>query len=275
MLTGLTSWSLGQDVYRDDARSLTTVEKGYGGVLYVDPGSGNSVNVSIGRQTVTLNDGFLVHFVRGSANIGARGATYLGPRTANDFSVVVDGRVGPFSFKAFHIDPNELRLVDGRTTFTGLNLRYRITPTLSIDGTVITVPKTASTFVLPGGVRVTRESLRTTAGHIRWMNAGGVEGLWLASEIAHQTSDRLPMQAWAGYGLIGYQAARLPWSPSLSYRFSYATGDDPNTGATSASIRCSRPGSATGCRASASASSRPIRTSRSTGFSSTSCRCRR
>jgi hypothetical protein len=56
-----------------------------------------------------------------------------------------------------------------------------------------------------------------------------VEGLWLASELAHQTSDRFPMSAFAGYGLIGYQAATLPWSPSLSYRYSHATGDDPRT----------------------------------------------
>ncbi len=37
------------------------------------------------------------------------------------------------------------------------------------------------------------------------------------------------MSAYAAYGLIGYQAAHLPWSPSLSYRLSYASGDNPNS----------------------------------------------
>ncbi|MCP2937172.1 hypothetical protein NK983_31225, partial [Salmonella enterica subsp. enterica serovar Typhimurium] len=36
-MTALTSWSLGQDIYRNDPRSLTSVEKAYLGLLYVDP----------------------------------------------------------------------------------------------------------------------------------------------------------------------------------------------------------------------------------------------
>lgn len=228
-LTGLTSWSLGQDFFRADRRSVTGIEKAYGGLLYVDPDTGNSFNVSLGRQTVTLNDGFLIHFVRGAANAGLRGASYIGARTANDFSAVADGRFGPWSFKAFYIDPNELPLVDSRSTFAGLNLRYAITPTLSIDASWITVPRSTSTFATPDGRRLPREGLQTVAGHLRWNRAFGVDGLWFASEIAHQTHDRYAMSAWAGYGLIGYQAARLPWSPSLSYRYAYATGDDPAT----------------------------------------------
>lgn len=228
-LTGITSWSIGQDIYRADPRSVTGVEKAYAGLLYIDPVSGGSLNVSLGRQNVTLNDGFLIHFVRGSANIGSRGGLYLGPRNANDVSVVADGSLGPLSFKSFYIDPNELPLVDSRSTFAGFNLRYQITPTLSIDGSVITIPQSDSTFAAPGGVRLPREGLRTLAGHIRWTRAFGVDGLWLAGEFAHQTSDRMPMEAMAGYALIGYQAAGLPWSPSLSYRYSHATGDDPRT----------------------------------------------
>jgi hypothetical protein len=37
------------------------------------------------------------------------------------------------------------------------------------------------------------------------------------------------MDAWAGYGTIGWLARDLPWTPSLSYRFSHLTGDDPAT----------------------------------------------
>lgn len=228
-LTGLTSWSLGQDFFRADARSITGVEKAYGGLLYVDPATGNSLNLSLGRQTVTLNDGFLIHFVRGAANAGVRGASYIGARTANDFSVVADGRMGPWSFKAFYIDPNELPLVDSRSTFAGLNLRYAITPTLSVDASYITVPRSTSTSATPDGRRLPREGLQTLAGGLRWNQAFGVEGMWLASEIAHQTHDRYAMSAWAGYGLIGYQAVHLPWSPSLSYRYAYASGDNPAT----------------------------------------------
>jgi hypothetical protein len=228
-LTGITSWSLGQDIYRADARSITGVEKAYAGLLYIDPNTGGSLNVSVGRQNFTLNDGFLIHFVRGSGNIGQRGGTYLGPRNASAFSAIADGTLGPWSFKAFYIDPNELPLVDSRTTFAGLNLRYQITPTLSVDGSFIAIPESGASLQAPGGVRLPKEGLRTIAGHVRWNNAFQVEGLWLGSELAHQTSDRFAMSAWSGYGLIGYQAAHLPWSPSLSYRYSHASGDNPRT----------------------------------------------
>jgi hypothetical protein len=37
------------------------------------------------------------------------------------------------------------------------------------------------------------------------------------------------MAAQAGYAWMGYQAGKLPWRPALSYRYSFFTGDDPNT----------------------------------------------
>jgi hypothetical protein len=228
-LTALSSWSLGQDIYRDDPRSVTGIEKAYAGLLYVDPARGHSLNVSAGRQNVTLNDGFLVHFVRGSANIGPRGGTYLGPRNASDFAVVLDGRAGPWSLKAFYIDPNELGTLESGSTFAGLNLRYDFSRDFAVDGTVIRIPRSNSAYANPFGLDLPREGLATLAAHARWTRALGVEGLWVAGEVAHQSHDDYAMSAWAGYGLVGYRAAGLPWMPSLSYRYSAFSGDDPAT----------------------------------------------
>ncbi len=129
-MTALTSWSLGQDIYRNDPRLSRALKRPIS-ACSMSIRSGNSFNVSAGRQNVTLNDGWLVHFVRGSANIGARAGTYLGPRNANDFSVVADATIGRWSLKAFYIDPSELPLVDTRSTFAGANVRYAVTPSLS------------------------------------------------------------------------------------------------------------------------------------------------
>jgi hypothetical protein len=228
-LTALTSWSVGQDIYRNDTRTWTDIERAYGGLLFVDPETGNSFNISAGRQNVTLNDGWLVHFVRGNANIGKRGGTYLGPRNANDFSVVADAKLGPWTAKAFWIDPDELPGIDSRASYLGANLRYTFRPGLSFDASYITVARSTGSLVAPGGVRLPREGLRTYAGHVRWERPFGADGFWLASEMAHQDHERFRMSAYAAYVLVGYQAAHLPWSPSLSYRFSYASGDNPNS----------------------------------------------
>jgi hypothetical protein len=229
-LTALTSWSVGQDIYRNDTRTWTDLERAYAGLLYVDPETGNSFNISAGRQNVTLNDGWLVHFVRGNANIGKRGGTYLGPRNANDFSVVADAKLGPWTAKAFWIDPDELPGIDSRASYLGANLRYTFRPGLSLDATYITVARSTGSLIAPGGVRLPREGLRTYAGHLRWERPFGADGFWLASEFAYQDHERFRMSAYAAYGLIGYQATHLPWSPSLSYRLSYASGDNPNSG---------------------------------------------
>lgn len=228
-LTALTSWSFGQDIYRNDTRGWTDIERAYAGLLYVDPVTGNSANISAGRQNVTLNDGWLVHFVRGNANIGKRGGTYLGPRNANDASVVADAKLGPCTAKAFWIDPDELPGIDSRAGYLGGNLRYTFRPGLSFDATYITVARSTGSLIAPGGIRLPREGLRTYAGHIRWERPFGTDGVWLASEFAYQDHARFRMSAYAAYGLIGYQAAHLPWSPSLSYRLSYASGDDPGS----------------------------------------------
>lgn len=226
-VTALTSWSFGQDIYRNDPRVVTRAEKAYAGFLYVDPDKWFSV--SVGRQNLTVNDGFLVHFVRGSSNAGARGGLYLGPRNANDMSVSIDGRAGAWSWKGFYIDPDELSNLESKTTFLGLNVRHTFGPDFYMDGTVLGIPRSVSHYANPQKNDLPREGLITAAAHMRWRNPVDIKGVWLESEIAHQSHARYAMSAFAAYGLAGYMASDLPWTPSISYRLAYASGDNPTT----------------------------------------------
>ncbi len=227
--TAIASWSLGQDIFRNDTRVIGRLEKAYAGILYVDPLTGASLNFSAGRQNVTLNDGFLIHFVRGSSNAGARGGLYLGPRNANDFSAVADVSVGRWTLKGFHIDPNELEFLESRSQFSGVNLRYALTPDISADASYIRITGSKTMFPNPAGASLPKSGINTYAGHVRWRNALGLRGLWIGTEVAFQNHSDRPMAAWAGYGLIGYRAAALPWTPSLSYRYATFSGDNPAT----------------------------------------------
>jgi hypothetical protein len=228
-VTGLTSTTQGPDIFRGDDREFTALEKAYAGLLWVDPDADWSANLSIGRQNVTLNDGFLVHFVRGSANAGPRAASFIGARNANDFSTVFDWSAEQWAFKAFYIDPNELEFLESGSTFLGANLRFSPTPQLSFDATLLTIPSSESRFAAPGGVRLPREDLMTLAGHARWTKAFGIDGLWLESEFGHQTHPDYDLSAWAGYGLVGWRDTDGLWTPSISYRLSAFSGDDPST----------------------------------------------
>lgn len=225
-LTGMKTWTLGDDIFRSDNRDFDAIEKAYAGLLYADRASRNYAKLGIGRQTFTLNDGFLVNMVRGSVNAGDRGASYLGPRLANEFSVLADGRFGAWGFNAFYIDPSELDGSDTGTSFLGGNIRYRVNDDVSADGTLMTV--LTSETVYAGSDDVAREGLNTVAGHLLWKNLAA-DGVFLESEFGHQWHPDFDVSAWAGYGTIGYIARQAKWTPSLSYRYAVFSGDDPDT----------------------------------------------
>lgn len=227
-VTGMKTWSIGQDIFRDDTRNFDQIEKGYAGLLYADAGTRNRAKLSVGRQTYTLNDGFLVNLVKGSANAGDRGATYLGPRLANDFSVLADARFGKWGFAAFYIDPNELEALESESTFLGANVAYRVTDNLALDATVMTIPHSESLYANPQGLTLQREGTSTLAAHVLWKRIA-FDGVWFEGELAHQFNPDYAMNAWAGYGTIGYIARDLPWTPSISYRYASFSGDDPDT----------------------------------------------
>jgi hypothetical protein len=228
-ITGMATWSLGQDFIADQTRTYHDIEKAYAGLLYANRDTRTVAKLSAGRQTFTLNDGFLVNMVRGSANGGDRGAAYLGPRLASDFSVLANGRIGKAAYNLFYIDPNEIETRETDSTFLGANAKYNINDNLALDATVITIPTSLSTYANPNGLNLPREGLNTVSGHLKWRNLLGLDGAWFEGEAAHQSHPDYAMSASAYYGTLGYIARKAPWTPSISYRYAYFSGDDPNT----------------------------------------------
>lgn len=230
---GALSWiavsSAGRDIFRDDTRSTFNIEKGYAGLAYVAPDGSFNGSLSAGRQTFTLNDGFLISQFGSQSNAGPRPGVYLAPRTTLDNSVLARGSWGRWTLQGFYLDPNEYEPIESNTRLAGANLRYTVTPSFYGDATVFTVLNSDTRYSLPDGRTANREGLTTVAGHLRWADAAVAKGVWLESELAHQTSTSVPMNAWAGYGTVGYLASSLPWTPSLSYRLSIFTGDNPRT----------------------------------------------
>jgi hypothetical protein len=221
--------STGQDIFRDDTRSSLDVEKAYLGYVWSDPDRQRSVNLSVGRQNFTLNDGFLISQFGSQWNAGPRPGVYLAPRTTHDFAALATVRAGAWTATAFYLDPNEYEPLESGTTLAGLTLRHAFTEQAHADVTVIHAPESATRYGAPAGPVGTRAGLTTIAGHLRWADRERAPGWWAEAELAHQTHADFDMDAWAGYATLGYIARDLPWSPSLSYRHSVFTGDDPDT----------------------------------------------
>jgi hypothetical protein len=227
--TFVTAMSAGQDIFRDDARATTNVEKLYAGLLYVGPDGGPRINVSAGRQNFTLNDGWLVAQYGSQSNAGPRPGIYLAPRTTHDFAALSTVKWGSWNWTSFYLNPNEFEPLESNTELFGTNLRYNVTKSFYGDVSYLHVPESDTTYATPGGELLPREGLSTIAGHVRWADPNVMDGLWLETEAARQTHADFEMDAWAAYGTVGYLARQLSWTPSISYRYAAFSGDNPGT----------------------------------------------
>jgi hypothetical protein len=226
--TAVSVASVGEDIFRSDARSTTDIEKLYGGLLYA-PKDGTQVNLGIGRQDFTLNEGFLITRWGSQYNAGPRPGIYLAPRTTHDMSALLTIKGKKLTSTSFYLDPNEFEPIESNTKLAGTNLRYNFTQSAAIDASYIRIVDSDASIATPNGPNRSRNGIQTFSVHGRWADADVVDGLWIDGEIAHQWHDDYTMDAWAGYGLIGYLARDIPWTPSVSYRFASFSGDDPDT----------------------------------------------
>jgi hypothetical protein len=227
--TAIAPLAVGQDIFRGDTRSSIDVEKAYVGLLWGTDDRRRSVNLSIGRQNFSLNDGFLISQFGSQWNAGPRPAVYLAPRTTHDVAAIGTIKYDDWTATAFYLDPNEYEPLESDTVLAGVNLRYAFTDRFWIDASVIRALESKTRYAAPGGIVGTREGLTTLAAHLRWADPEVAPGVWMEGEIAHQTHDDFDMDAWGGYATIGYIARDRPWSPSFSYRYSARSGDDPDT----------------------------------------------
>ena len=227
--TFLTSFSAGQDLFRDDAREMTRLEDLYGGFLMTSPEGDWTVNFSAGRQNWQLHDGFLFSRFAAGANAGPYPALYLNPRTAYEMTVLGSVKWRSLKLEGFYVDPAEIDYLDSNSTYLGAHLDW--TSPMGIEASLLfyEVPESDTVFAAPDGGMVPRDGLRTVDLRVGSARAFGVRGLELFGEHAWQTNRHADWSASAWYVRAGYTFANLPGRPNLSYRYASFSGDDPDT----------------------------------------------
>jgi hypothetical protein len=228
-LTGVASAATGNDLFRDDTRVRSRVEKAYAGLAWVDREGGRSLKLSGGRQNWQLYGGFLFSRFAAGANAGPHPGLYLSPRTAYQRANLLDARWGRWRLEAFDVDPAELDDFDSRSRFTGYNLRYQDEGRWEAGLTRYQVPESRSRIALASGGSVPRQGLRTVSGRLGASGVLGVDGLELLAEAAHQDHTEVPWDAQAWYAQVRYQFEGMAWKPNITYRRARFSGDDPAT----------------------------------------------
>ena len=179
----------------------------------------DGVDLSFGRQIITLGDGFIINddglnFGKGPADgkLNRGGAYYLAARHAFDETAVVrlggkDGLHGSMMWmKSNNRSQADTEMAAGTLEYTAapgtLGLTY--IHGISVDD------RYASDF------QKQREGMNIYS--LRGTGNAGIENAHFAFEYAWQDKDAGDEKAW--YTEAGYTFANLPWSPDLTYRYS-------------------------------------------------------
>ncbi len=231
-LSALSSGSTGQELFTDETRGYTYFEDAYAGFITGqtdEKGNRLAFNFSAGRQKFTLANAFLI--ANTAANGQDRAALQANARWASDLLVLGQLAYNDTRLEAFYVDPDELPDIDTSTALAGVNLEARPLPGLMTAASYVTAVNSDFSYFNPDySIRGTREGLNVFDARFTYTpNPPGQPGPFFGAEGAFQTHRDFDMLAVGAYGEAGYSFADVTWSPSVSYRLSYFSGDDPDT----------------------------------------------
>jgi hypothetical protein len=230
-LSAITSGSYGQELFTDETRTYTGVEDAYVGIITGrtdEAGNRLTFNLTAGRQRFTLANAFLI--ANTAFNGNERAALQANARWSSDLLILGQVAWNNTKVEAFVVDPDELPVLDTETVIAGLNVESIARPGLLLGASYVTVPQSSQSYFSPvGAIAGTREGLDLWDVRFTYSPPGGQSGAYFGGEIARQTNRNFDMDARAAYGEVGYSFAEAAWSPSVSYRLSYFSGDDPDT----------------------------------------------
>ncbi len=231
-LSAISSGSVGQELFTGETRGYTFFEDAYAGFITGETdakGNRYGFNFSAGRQKFTLANAFLIANTAGNGD--ERAALQANARWSSDMLVLGQMFYNNTKFELFYVDPDELPAVNSNTVLAGANLEARPLPGLMTAASYVTGVKSDFGYFAPDGSLVgTREGLNVFDARFTYTpNAPARPGPFFGGEAAVQTHRDFDMFAVGAYGEAGYSFADAKWSPAISYRLGYFSGDDPDT----------------------------------------------
>ncbi|WP_249674795.1 alginate export family protein [Pseudomonas abieticivorans] len=186
------------------------------------------LDLSAGRQSYTMGDSFLIAGDRLAygdkigGGMSRGGMYYLAQPTS--FSQTAIARVRPDDhvlIEAFHLESNNDG--QGAPILNGVNAEYTVSPGNSVGAAYIKVDNVD--LKRAGGFFALRKDLNVY--NLRGKTNLGIEALSVEGGYASEQSNDVDANAW--YFGAGYQWNAVPLTPSVSYRYSRFSGDDPDS----------------------------------------------
>jgi hypothetical protein len=222
--------TFGRDLFRKDNPHSILTENLYGGIVGTIPFQGGNVlnyNLSAGRQPYKIGTGMLLNQI--ALNGGDRGGMNVWPRFSGEFVGLAQFRYNNLKFEYFYVDPNEFGGFETNTRLTGVNFDYFKLSKFKAGFTYLHVPRSTSIYLFPGNVFESRNKLNAFNLRAELDPKPKTNSLIAKIDLGLQTNSRFPMSAQGIAIELGYLKGSHKNRPSISYRFSHLTGDDPNT----------------------------------------------
>lgn len=225
----LVSFSAGNELFTQQARIYGAVEDAFVGIVggkQTADGNKYKYNFTYGRKSFTLGDGWLI--INTAMNGANRGALQLNPRWAARQLIIGSFVWNRFTLQGFSVNPNELDMLNSKTTINGVNLEINNGKYGLLGFSYLTVPRSGFRYYLPDGSVHSRKGLEVY--NLRFFRTTGQEGgLFFKGEAGYERNRYFDMNAWAYYGELGWNFAKVKGSPAVSYRYAHFGGDDPDS----------------------------------------------
>lgn len=226
----LASFSLGPELFSEKSRFKADVEDAFVGFVgggRTDRGHNYRYNILYGRKQFILADGFLL--INTSMNGNDRAALQLNPRWATKSLFQAGFAWDRLSLGIFRLKPNELPILNSNTIINGVNLELGNRDKVLVGATFLQVPQSNLRYYMPDGTTHTREGLQVYNLRVFKNSPVGKGGLFFKAEGAYERNPNFNMGSYAFYGELGWKFATTKSVPTLSYRFAYFSGDNPET----------------------------------------------
>jgi hypothetical protein len=179
----------------------------------------NALDVTIGRSQYRLGHGFLLF--DGAAEGGSRGGYWTNARKAFEFAAIGRFQPGAHKIEAFYLDKDELDESNTDSRLWGTNYEYSIGDDTTLGATYM--KWSADAELEPGRDGLTVFNVRAYTAPI-----STAPGLSFEFEYAlERNGQAFESSAWTFQS--SYELSETTWKPTLTYRYAFFQGDDPDT----------------------------------------------
>lgn len=223
-LTGLFSGRNTNDIYSSGAAAYGAIERMYAGFVFTQLGKKDlNLDISYGRQTFQLNDGFLLSKYSGSSNAGPRGSVYLNSRTSFNKAGLIRLNSSRWSLQGFILEPQELsRSNKMHTTYAGGDLGFNDNKHWDVGFAYINRIRGKGIYNTIKGP-IPQKGLFVLNPKV-WISNIANKGLFFKSEYAYEGHSEGDMRSNAWYAGVGIELKYVKTKPMFYYRYAFMQG---------------------------------------------------